>query len=392
MKIAILTSGIIPVPAVQGGAVETLVDHYMEYNDKHQLHNITVYSVYHPAVWQQQALQSAVNHYVYIDTNSWWAKLRKFLHGKLHKHTYYHYSMDFFFQQALSMLKKSHYDCIVLENRPGYALQLHDAIDAKLVYHLHNDFLNNNTPQAQTIYQAATKILTVSDYIKGRVLTCNANDQKTITVHNGIDLAAFDAQPTITRQQMGYSDEDVVLAFSGRLVKEKGIMELIEAMNLLKDEPHLKLMVMGSSFFENAATDDPFITNLKARAKDIGDRIRFTGYVKHEMMPDYLRLTDIAVIPSTWDDPFPTTVLEGMAAALPLITTNRGGIPEMVTNENAIVVSYPGDFTQQLAQAILTLAHNKEQRLTMGQASKRLSQQYTKEQYAQNFFEAIGSL
>jgi len=368
------------------------VDHYLEYNDKHQLHDITVYSVHHPAVWQHPALQSTVNHYVFVDTNSTTAKLRKFLHGKLHKHTYYHYSMDFFFQQVLSMLKKSHYDCIVLENRPGYALQLHDAVDAKLVYHLHNDFLNSHTKQGSAIYQAATKILTVSDYIKGRVLTCNADDQKTMTVHNGIDLTAFEVQPTITRQQMGYTDEDVVLAFSGRLVKEKGIMELIEAMNLLKDEPHLKLMVMGSSFFENAATDDPFITKLKARAKDIGDRIRFTGYVKHELMPDYLRLADIAVIPSTWDDPFPTTVLEGMAAALPLITTNRGGIPEMVTAENAIVVPFPGDFVQQLAQAILTLAHHKELRLTMGQASKRLSQQYTKEQYAQNFFEAIASL
>ena len=62
MKIAILTSGILPVPSVQGGAVETLVDHYLEYNDQHQLHDITVFSVYHPAVLKHPALRSEVNH------------------------------------------------------------------------------------------------------------------------------------------------------------------------------------------------------------------------------------------------------------------------------------------------------------------------------------------
>ena len=45
MKIAILTSGILPVPAVLGGAVENLIDYYLEYNNQHQLHDITVYSV-----------------------------------------------------------------------------------------------------------------------------------------------------------------------------------------------------------------------------------------------------------------------------------------------------------------------------------------------------------
>lgn len=45
MKIAILTSGILPVPAVLGGAVENLIDYYLENNNQHQLHDITVYSV-----------------------------------------------------------------------------------------------------------------------------------------------------------------------------------------------------------------------------------------------------------------------------------------------------------------------------------------------------------
>lgn len=48
MRIAILTSGILPVPAVQGGSVENLIDYYLEYNNQHSLHDISVYSVAPP--------------------------------------------------------------------------------------------------------------------------------------------------------------------------------------------------------------------------------------------------------------------------------------------------------------------------------------------------------
>lgn len=63
MKIAILTSGILPVPAVQGGAVENLMDFYLDYNDKYRLHDITVYSIWHSNIESHPALQSEVNHY-----------------------------------------------------------------------------------------------------------------------------------------------------------------------------------------------------------------------------------------------------------------------------------------------------------------------------------------
>ena len=62
MKIAILTSGILPIPAVLGGAVENLIDFYLEYNEIHKLHDITVYSVYHPEAIKHPALSSKYNH------------------------------------------------------------------------------------------------------------------------------------------------------------------------------------------------------------------------------------------------------------------------------------------------------------------------------------------
>ena len=83
MKIAILTSGIMPVPAVQGGAVENLIDFYLEYNHQYQLHNITVFSIWHPDVRNHSDKESEANHYQYIKQNGILAKINKYF--------YYHY-------------------------------------------------------------------------------------------------------------------------------------------------------------------------------------------------------------------------------------------------------------------------------------------------------------
>ena len=77
MKIAVITSGILPVPAVQGGAVEDLIDLYLEYNNIHKQHEIYVYSSFHPDVKESKALKSNVNKYYYIYTNNWRFKLSR---------------------------------------------------------------------------------------------------------------------------------------------------------------------------------------------------------------------------------------------------------------------------------------------------------------------------
>lgn len=392
MKIAILTSGILPVPAVQGGAVETLIDHYLEYNNRHRLHDITVYSVFHPETRSCTQQQSDVNHYQYIDVSSTWAKIRKRIHGLLHRHTYYHYSMDYFFRQAMKDIVRHDFDAIVLENRPGYALQMRGKTKARMIYHLHNDILNCDTPLGKEIYQAADMILAVSDYIRNQVATCCQQDAKTVTIHNGIDLKAFDLTSSVTREQIGCQADDFVLVFSGRLIPEKGIRELVEAMKMLKEQPHIKLLILGGSFYDNSQGDNAFITELKDKARELAGRIVFTGYIKHELMGHYLRLADVAVVPSKWEEPFGLTVVEGMAAGLPIITTDRGGIPEMVNSQNAIVLPLSNNFTADLANAILLLYNNMEQRKRMGKASISLAEKFSKERYAKNFFDAVRKL
>lgn len=392
MKIAILTSGTLPVPAVQGGAVENLIDFYLEYNNQHHLHDITIYSIWHLDVIEHPALKSEVNHYNYIKVNTRLAKIKKWLYDKNHRDDYYHYSIEYYLHKAIKDIRRRQYDIILLENRPGYALKLKDITTAKIVYHLHNEKLDKQAAKAQEIYDASTLIITVSDYIKKCVQTINPRDSKTKTIYNGINLSAFSNNAKTNRSTLGFLNEDCVLVFSGRVNRDKGIMELVEAMNLLKDYKHIKLMVIGSTFFANATNDDAFTTELKEKAESLKERVIFTGFIPYSNMPDYLRMADMAVIPSVWDDPFPTTVLEAQAMGLPIITTRHGGIPEEVTEENAILLYTDEHFVENLAAAIINLYQHPEKRKKMSAASLERSKMFDKETYAKNFFAALESI
>ena len=390
MKIAILTSGILPIPAVQGGAVENLTDFYLEYNNQHRLHDITIYSVWHPDVERHPALQSTVNHYIYIKVTGLWAKLKKKWYQLTRHEEYYHYTIEFYLQEAIKDISRRSYDIILIENRPAYALKLKEVSNAKLVYHLHNEKLDSKSEKALDIYNAATCIITVSDYIKSRVLTINHYDKKTTTVYNGIDLHAFSScNHSINRNSIGLQEDDFVMVFSGRVTAEKGIMQLIEAMTLLQDLPRIKLLVIGSSFYGNDDNENSFAKALREKAAHLSDRIIFTGFIPYAQMPNYLQIADIAVIPSVWDDPFPTTVLEAQATGLPIISTRRGGIPEQITEESAILLDTDEYFVDNLATAIRDLYQHPEKRKALGQAGLLHSQYFNKERFAKDFFNSL---
>ena len=139
MKLAILTCGILPIPAVQGGAVENMIDFYLDYNNRKKLHDITVYSPWDPKVKSHPALTSDVNHYIYIDVTSINARLARRIYGYIHRNEYYNYFIEYYFEQVYSKLKNKDYDYILLENCPGYAYKLSQRGYCNLILHLHNE-------------------------------------------------------------------------------------------------------------------------------------------------------------------------------------------------------------------------------------------------------------
>ena len=395
MRIAVLTSGILPVPATGGGAVENLIDFYLEYNDRHRLHDITVYSTESKEARKHRALASSVNHYVFIDTESFMSRIMKRIHRLTNRNEYYHYTIEFYLAKALRHINRQTYDAIIIENRPGYALHLDSlGIRPKIIYHLHNDVLNRNTPRQKELYDAADIIISVSDHITKQVSAVSGGDTKCVTVHNGIDTAMCAAcgKQEMRRADIGLAENDFVVVFSGRIIPEKGISELMDAMTALQDRPDIKLLIVGGAFFANETGTNPFIDSLIKKASHIKDRIVFTGFVPYDKVPLYLRLADIAALPSTWEEPFGLTCVEALAAGLPIITTDRGGLPETATDECAVIITPGNDLARQLAYAISDLMDSAEKREKMGRAAKARAAMFSKERYAEAFFKALQAI
>lgn len=258
---------------------------------------------------------------------------------------------------------------------------------------MHNEVRESKSMYHEVVFNSFMKILTVSNYIK-RKASAFFPIEKIQTVHNGIDLKNFSPKEVVSvdRQKMGFSKDDFVIVYSGRINKEKGVSELIDAMILLKDHPQIKLMIIGGSFFGNTNDEDEFIRSLKDKAMKKKENIVFTGFIPYEKMPDYLQLADIAVIPSIWNDPFPTTELEAQAMGLPIITTRRGGIPEEVSEKNAILLETDEHLIENLATAILDLYEHPEKRKQMALVSIVRAKLFNKETFAANFFAALDNL
>lgn len=391
MKLAVLTCGMLPIPAVQGGAVENLIDFYLEYNNQIKLHDITVYSPWNPKVKMHPALSSDFNHYIYIDTTSFKARMTRKIYGYLHRHEYYNYFIEYYFEKAYSSLIKREFDIILLENCPGYAYKLSQRGFKNLILHLHNNLLHSSSRYHDEIFNSLTKILTVSGFIKQRVSSIQPNN-KTQTIYNGIDLKMFSSKKTLSicRKTIGFSENDFIIVYSGRINHEKGISELIDALLNLRNYPQIKLMVLGSSFFDIAKNEDGFISSLRNKVKDIEDKIVFTGFIPYNQVPDYLQLADIAVLPSMWEEPFGLTIVEAMAMGLPLITTRSGGIPEIC--EGTAIIVERDNIVNNLVSSILDLYKHTEKRHEMAEASLKRAKQFDKETYAKNIFAAIENI
>lgn len=385
MRIAVLTSGILPVPAVQGGAVENLTDYYLAWNHLHRLHDITIYSVFHPKLCQAEELLSDVNHYIYIDTSSCWQRLRRYLFGRFQHGLAYNHYIEFFLSEAIKRMGDEHYDVIVLENRPGYAIHKELTRHGPLVLHLHNDFLNNSIPFADTIAANIKKVIAVSDYIRQRVLTLTTAPE-TCVVYNGIQAERFvKATDKMTlRHQLHMSGQDFIVLYTGRLMAEKGIDKLLEAFSLLRDEQNVKLYVLGNPFFDNVKSDNEFTLYLKTMASNLGSQVTFTGYVPYDKVPQYVAAADVAVVPSVWQEPFGLTCIEAMAAGIPLITTKVGGIPEIVKGDQNILLEADDNLPSNLAKAIVTIKRHYSQFV-----GNSLDPRFTAENYAKAFFEAL---
>ncbi len=178
----------------------------------------------------------------------------------------------------------------------------------------------------------------------------------------GVDVEHYSPGPSTIRNELGISEGSLVLGFVGRLTRDKGVPELIEAFDaILQTQPHARLMLV--SWFD--AAEDALDGQLQARILN-HPRIHYTG-----MVPDaapYYRAMDVMVLP-TWREGFPNVVLEAAATGIPVVTTLSTGSRDAVVPEVTGLLVPPG-YPEALREALLKLIADPERRLRMGQAAR----------------------
>jgi glycosyltransferase involved in cell wall biosynthesis len=151
------------------------------------------------------------------------------------------------------------------------------------------------------------------------------------------------------------------LFFAGDLIRDKGVPTLIEAYRKL-DRPRPDLVMVG-----RRSPDIP---------ADLPEGLRLHAQWSHPEVMDGFRRSTFAVLPSTWPDPCPTTVLEAMASGRPVITTRTGGMVDMVADGiNGLLVP-PGD-AEALAAAMKRLLGDPELRARLGTAGRERVREFT---------------
>ncbi len=133
------------------------------------------------------------------------------------------------------------------------------------------------------------------------------------------------------------------IAFVGRLVTEKGVWVLLDAVRRLR-RPDLVLDVVGEGPQERQLQE-------AVRSGGVPARVNFWGYQPPAQVRDVLVRAALAVVPSTWPEPLGLVVLEALACGVPVVASAVGGIPEMVRHEGNGLLVQPDD-PAVLAEAI----------------------------------------
>jgi glycosyltransferase involved in cell wall biosynthesis len=386
MRLVIPVRGL-PVPAVRGGAVQRGIQQIIDENEKHALMQIVIFSVDDPEA-RMAAQDYQHTRFVFIKPTPirtmYFGGVNKALKKVGIKYRFRRYSS--FLRQMIKNLKGMEYDYILIKNTIEFVLPLRHVTKGKIILQLHNDFLNSGTINSEKIYQACAKILVNSNYIRKRVLSVAGSDSSKVLVQkNCTDTQIFDKslyKDTVgqLRQQYGIQDDDVVIFYSGRIIKAKGVAELIQAVKRLPSEASVKLMIVGSRWF-GKTTRDRYLTLLERLSADLEDQVIYTGYVGYEQLPRLHALADIAVIPSLWEEPAGRVVIEAESSGIPVVVSDAGGIGDYICEQCAIVVPRGPDFITGLGRALELLVSDPAQRDRMGQAGSDYAQSFNPRNY-----------
>jgi len=232
----------------------------------------------------------------------------------------------------------------------------------KVIFHLNGsdfaDFYNSNKVNAfliRKIVNKADAVVTVSDSWKEWV-NSYIGHENVFVLYNPVDTSFYkDLRPWLRQEPVKK------ILFMGIIGRRKGAYDIIKLIpSLAKSRPNIRFVFAGNGEIKKA----------KQLCKQAGilDKVEFPGWLGPEAKRDYYSEASIYLLPS-YREGLPVSVLEAMAAGLPVVTTPVGGIPEAVEDGVNGYLIKPGDI-KAMKEKLLLLLSCRDKREQFGKANK----------------------
>ena len=252
----------------------------------------------------------------------------------------------------------------------------------KVIYTAHGFFFHDRTPQrVRTPMVWLERVLgRITDILMAQsredAVTAVAEGicppNRVQWIGNGVDVRRFHVSHNGNDRALGLTDSDRVVGFVGRLVGGKGVVELVEAMQIVAQAiPEARLLLVGDTLDDDRDQQVKGTVRQMIYSNGLASKVVFAGFV--EDVPRMMASMDVFVLPSHREG-MPRTVIEAMASGKPVVATNIRGCREEV--EDGITgLLVPVNDPQALAKAITTILSDPELARQMGEAGRKRAEE-----------------
>lgn len=363
-SIAVVSPGLLPIPPVKGGSVETVIQKMAEVTS--EKFKVDIYGRTHSEL---PAEQSA---------------------GNLNYYRFPAKDYSGYFKLARDQINGRNYSIIQVENRPLFIPRTKAANPrSKFICSLHSlihieDHLIKPSLTGE-IFNMCDKVLVYSKFMSRQLA---ARFPKSADKFEFIHLATqpdrfrpqwdpkMSKRVAALKQKLAIPSGHKVVLFAGRVIPKKGVHVLLEAMEkVVKEFPDCCLVVVGSGWF-GSKRPSPYIKQLRQQSGKLGGHIRFTNYISPQALPLHFAMADVFICPSQWDEPFGLVNVEAMASGVPVVASARGGIPEIVSDGiDGFLVSKESD-PDSFVKPILKLLREPETARRLGVNGRKKVKEY----------------
>ena len=390
LNIAFITNGL-PLPNVKSGGAETLVQYIIDENEIHKKFNITVYSIYDSEA-KQKSEKYKFTTFIYLDSYepTRLEKIRNYLKWKIFRIP--SLPKHFNCKQLRKSILEHKFSKIIFENNHSIISEVAKYCSADIYWHTHNQVIFDNTSNAYRIYiknicEKCKKIITVSEFMKNQLfIGVNIDVNKIQVLKNCTDLTQSKKKciKNDIRKIYGLKEENIVITFIGRIVPEKGVLELIESFNILSLKySNIRLLIVG-----DLSSNTQYIEKIKSMSRK-NKNIILTDYIPVTELYKIRSITQIAVTPSKWIEPAGLVIIEAFAMGIPVIATDSGGIPEYIDSSCSLLIKNDKFLVSQLIESLELLICNQTMLKNMSINATKYSQKYNTKNYYDKFYELI---